>query len=78
MTWEEYRKRAYIPERWEQIKVECPKCGKNIYVRTNEIGATYISNMPRAEYKCRCGWYATECIRLPDRIFKSAFEDLYL
>lgn len=37
----------------ELTDIQCPKCGKNIYVRTDII---LLSNPPKSQYECECGW----------------------
>ena len=39
-----------------QIDIECPECGKKIYVRTNITIAIYP---PKSSYFCECGWSGT-------------------
>jgi hypothetical protein len=77
MTWEEYRNMTlWEPERWKQIPVECPKCGKNIYVRIDEMCICYTLNTPGSMHKCECGWQYEANIRLPDSFFEKAFDEL--
>ena len=56
MKWDEYKDReisnAYYPNTI-QTTVECPKCGKHIYMRTNII---LTSEPPQYVYFCECGW----------------------
>jgi predicted RNA-binding Zn-ribbon protein involved in translation (DUF1610 family) len=60
MTWEEHLKaNPFIMEillnnsHREPTDIECPKCGKQIYVRTDIVLA---SNPPQRLYECDCGW----------------------
>lgn len=56
MTWEEAKK-----NRWQNIilsdreltDVECPKCGRKIYV---DMTCILTSNPPQRRYFCDCGW----------------------
>lgn len=78
VTWEEFRKLTRWPqERWKQIPVECPKCGKSIYVRIDEILTCYINNIPVCEYRCDCGWKEQSNMRLPDSFFEKALDELF-
>ena len=58
MTWEEFekinQKEYYTDESKRKITdIECPKCGKKIYMRTDIILASYP---PKCQYECDCGW----------------------
>lgn len=37
----------------EKTNIECPKCGKYIYRRTDIILTSYP---PKYRYECDCGW----------------------
>lgn len=37
----------------EKTNIECPKCGKYIYRRTDIILTSYP---PKYQYECDCGW----------------------
>ena len=58
MTWEEFEKANVrvgcldLPKRMK-TGIECPKCGKELYVRTDIVLA---SNPPQSQYECDCGW----------------------
>lgn len=54
MKWSEIEN--YIPEtssNREKTDIECPKCGKYIYRRTD---ITLTSYPPQYRYECDCGW----------------------
>ena len=54
MKWSEIEN--YIPEtpsNREKTDIECPKCGKYIYRRTDIILTSYP---PQYRYECDCGW----------------------
>ena len=55
MKWSEIEN--YIPDdifsNREKTNIECPKCGKYIYLRTDII---LTSNPPKYKYECDCGW----------------------
>lgn len=58
MTWEEFEKmnlkEYYINNSKRKITdIDCPRCGKKIYVRTDIILASYP---PQSQYECDCGW----------------------
>lgn len=59
MTWEELQKLREMAiesacNGLEITDIDCPKCGKKLYVRTDVILASYP---PKREYKCtECGW----------------------
>jgi predicted RNA-binding Zn-ribbon protein involved in translation (DUF1610 family) len=42
----------------ELTDVECPKCGKYIFRRTDFV---YTSNPPQYLYECVCGWRGFAC-----------------
>lgn len=56
MKWEEIEKQ--YPElldytNRQKTDIECPKCGKKIFKRTDII---LTSNPPQHMYECDCGW----------------------
>ena len=55
MKWSEIEN--YIPDQSfsnrEKTDIECPKCGKYIYRRTDIILTSYP---PQYRYECDCGW----------------------
>ena len=56
MTWEEHNER--MPEVInnsirEITDIECPKCGKLLWKRTDVVLTTYP---PKYRYECECGW----------------------
>ena len=58
MTWEEFekmnQKEYYIDDSKRKItNIDCPTCGKKIYVRTDIILTSYP---PKSQYECDCGW----------------------
>lgn len=57
MTWEDFIKQTK-PKPIEIGKtltdIECPKCGKYIYKRTDIVLTSYP---PKYKYECECGWY---------------------
>lgn len=59
MKWEDFvenmTKAEYVAEhiRARQTEIECPNCGKKIFVRTDIVLATYP---PKRSYFCKCGW----------------------
>jgi len=56
MTWEEMLN-IPIPEAstgQAQTDIECPACGKNIYLNTSIVLTTYPETY---HYWCSCGWY---------------------
>lgn len=60
MKWEDFKEaREKSMNRFmdaRQTDIECPECGKKIYVRTNITVATYP---PKSFYFCECGWSGT-------------------
>ena len=56
MTWEEFKYEAEPPEAWGRIRtnIVCPKCGKDVYLRTDIVLTTYPQSF---RYECDCGWY---------------------
>ena len=61
MTWEEFKKSTrqfsigfgVDTFKKEITDIDCPKCGKKIYVRTDIVLASYP---PKRQYECDCGW----------------------
>ena len=56
MTWEEFKNRG-LPEQHlayrEQTNIECPRCGKYIWKRTDIV----LTSCPaQYQYECDCGW----------------------
>lgn len=61
MKWEDYQKKQsemYIDyHRYEEMPVECPECGQNIYRDCAVVLTTYP---PQHSYVCKnCGWHGT-------------------
>lgn len=56
MKWDEFQK--YFPDisNKELTEIECPKCGKHIWRRTDIVLTTYP---PQYVYECECGWSGT-------------------
>ena len=59
MTWEEFENAnrlndTYLIEPTRKLTdIDCPKCGKKIYVRTDIVLTSYP---PQSQYECDCGW----------------------
>ena len=57
MTWEEFEnanvKTVLFPEKRKKTDIECPNCGKKVYVRTDIVLTSYP---PKSQYECDCGW----------------------
>ena len=56
MKWEELieNKEFLNTTGWVMTNIECPECGKQIYVNVERV---LLSNPPKNEYKCLfCGW----------------------
>lgn len=58
MTWEDYKQQANFEHRTHAVltNIECPKCGKAIYERTDIVLTTYP---PQKSFFCKCGWHGT-------------------
>lgn len=59
MKWEDFKKekQRVAFNNYAKTSIECPKCGKNIYQRTNVVLASYP---PQHSYFCQnCGWSGT-------------------
>jgi len=63
MTWEEYKKKPDYSSIMKMLlsnshreltNIECPKCGKQVYVRYDIIMFSYPS---QRKYECDCGWF---------------------
>lgn len=56
MKWEEYKNKIQLNlnfEKREQVDVQCPNCGKNIYKRLDIVLTSYPEQY---QYECDCGW----------------------
>ena len=58
MTWEEFEKanpkdNVFFMGNKKPTDIDCPKCGKKVYVRTDIV---LVSYPPKAQYECDCGW----------------------
>lgn len=55
MKWEDFvtAKEKIVYRDAERVDIQCPKCGKDIWVKTNVILASYP---PKRSYFCECGW----------------------
>lgn len=56
MKWEEFinSQNPWVVQGLQKTDIECPKCGENIYRRTDIVLSSYP---PKYEYKClKCGW----------------------
>lgn len=54
MKWEDFKKeKDDIPQTLQLTDIECPKCGKKIFRRTDVVLTTFP---PMYKYECRCGW----------------------
>ena len=57
MTWEEHKKRELDLGcvGLKETEIECPVCGKNLYIRTDIVLTTYPETYV---YECRtCDWH---------------------
>jgi len=55
-SWEEYKNFGIsvgTPSTYILTDIECPKCGKYIYMRTDRV---LTSNPVQYSYYCDCGW----------------------
>lgn len=57
MKWEEFEKQRKLIDIYDTNRqltdIECPVCGKKVYVRTDIVLA---SLPPKSKYECDCGW----------------------
>lgn len=57
MKWEEFGKQRKLIDLYntnrQPTDIECPMCGKKVYVRTDIVFASYP---PQNKYECDCGW----------------------
>ena len=57
MKWEDFEKQRNLIDistsNRQITDIECPKCGRKIFVRTDLVLA---SNPPQHQYECDCGW----------------------
>jgi len=57
MKWEDFEKQRNLIDistsNRQITDIECPKCGRKIFVRTDLVLA---SNPPQQQYECDCGW----------------------
>ena len=55
MKWDEIKDRypATLRAKLEKTDIDCPDCGKKVYMRTDIILTTYP---PQYQYECECGW----------------------
>ena len=58
MDWETFKEENrndfnWFPENRKITDIDCPKCGKKIYLRTDIILTSYP---PKHQYECDCGW----------------------
>lgn len=59
MKWEDFKKERHrvVYNNYAKTGIECPKCGKNIYRRTDVVLALHP---PKHSYICtNCGWSGT-------------------
>ena len=58
MTWDEFRYQKRPMESWgrEETDIKCPKCGDNIFMRTDIVLTSYPAQY---SYFCKCGWTGT-------------------
>lgn len=56
MKWDEFRKQysetVAVTNR-EETNIECPKCGRKLFKRTDIVLTTYPAQY---QYECNCGW----------------------
>lgn len=60
MEWNEFeqqeviiKSKLYNFQNKEITDINCPKCGRKIYRRTDVVLCTYP---PQSQYECECGW----------------------
>lgn len=56
MKWEEHQNKTLPDEictHRQKTGIECPKCGKMIWKRTDVVLTSYP---PKYQYECECGW----------------------
>lgn len=56
MKWEEHQKRMPMEQEFPNrilTDIECPKCGKKIWKRTDIVLTSYPAQY---QYECECGW----------------------
>lgn len=56
MKWEEFKKEyseTVTSTNWEETNIECPKCGRKLFKRTDIVLTTYPAQY---QYECNCGW----------------------
>lgn len=59
MKWEDLVNKMPPPEVFEnriKTNVECPKCGKLLWKRTDIVLTSYP---PQYQYECDCGWWGS-------------------
>ena len=60
MKWEQFeRMNQYTQEYANKVltNIECPKCGKNLFQRTDIILLGYLPSHPcKYQYECECGF----------------------
>lgn len=58
MKWEEYKNRSVPAIHLNRVKtdIDCPKCGKKLYKRTDIV---LLSYPPKEAFECDCGWAGT-------------------
>lgn len=56
MKWDEFRKQCLetdVVTNREETNIECPKCGRKLFKRTDIVLTTYPAQY---QYECNCGW----------------------
>lgn len=57
MKWEDFtlykESDDNMPSTLQLTDIECPKCGKKIFRRTDIVLTSFP---PQYQYECRCGW----------------------
>ena len=54
MTWDEFKEQKQAFPNYQITDIDCPRCGKKIYKKTDVVLACYP---PKRVYECMdCGW----------------------
>ena len=58
MKWEDYKDQSVsvMPLNMVKTDIDCPKCGKKLYKRTDIVLTSYP---PQEVFECGCGWVGT-------------------
>ena len=55
MKWDDFINTPINSDDTKKTDIDCPKCGKKIYLDTKIVLATYP---PTYSYWCDCGWHS--------------------